>query len=59
MYSAQKILLRSMQPATGVPAILETPGVDEDKEDNPNTNGARGDKLGSIENITGTDHDDT
>ena len=24
-------------------------------EDNLNTNGARGDKLGSIENITGTD----
>ena len=43
--------------ATGVPAILagtgDTPLV-EDEDDNPNTNGARGDKLGSIENLTGS-----
>ena len=45
------------QPTTGVPAILEDTTADE-SEDNPNTNGARGDKLGSIENITGTDHAD-
>ena len=47
--------------ATGVPAILagtgDTPLV-EDEDDNPNTNGARGDKLGSIENLTGSAHDD-
>jgi Ca2+-binding RTX toxin-like protein len=46
------------QPATGVPAILEDTANTVEDEDNPNTNGARGDKLGSIENITGTDHDD-
>ena len=43
------------QPATGVPAILQDPDNPvEDEDDNPNTNGARGDKLGSIENLTGS-----
>ena len=45
------------QPADGVPTLLagtgDTPEV-EDEDDNPNTNGARGDKLGSIENLTGS-----
>ena len=43
-----------VQPTVGVPAILQTPGEAEDEDDNPNTNGARGDKLGSIENLTGS-----
>ena len=46
-----------VQPTEGVPTILagtgDTPMV-EDEDDNPNTNGARGDKLGSIENLTGS-----
>ena len=42
----------------GVPAILETPS-DPEGEDNPNTNGARGDKLRSIENLTGSSQKDS
>ena len=44
------------QPTTGVPEILmdPDPSAEEDEDDNPNTNGARGDKLGSIENLTGS-----
>ena len=30
----------------------------EDEDDNPNVNGAAGDKLRSIENLTGSDHND-
>ena len=30
----------------------------EDEDDNPNANGAAGDKLRSIENLTGSDHND-
>ena len=53
------------QPATGVPKhdamgndFTDENGANPETEDNPNTNGAAGDKLGSIENITGTDHAD-
>ena len=42
------------QPTIGVPAILMDDNIAEDEDDNPNTNGARGDKLGSIENLTGS-----
>ncbi len=45
--------------ATGVPAILQTPGDPEDEDDNPNTNGARGDEFGSIENLTGSSMKDS
>ncbi len=41
----------------GVQPIFADDDMDE-SEDNPNTNGARGDKLGSIENLTGSAHDD-
>ncbi len=41
----------------GVQPVLETPDEDE-SEDNVNTNGARGDRLGSIENLTGSAEDD-
>ena len=45
--------------AEGVAAILQTPGADPDPDDNPDTNGATGDRLGSIENLTGSDHKDS
>ena len=41
------------QPTVGVVSIPETAGEAID-EDNPETNGAAGDKLGSIENLTGS-----
>ena len=51
-----------VRPTDGVAAILamtgETPTV-EDEDDNPNTNGARGDRLGSIENLTGSSQKDS
>ena len=47
----------AVQPADGVESIPETDG-EPIGEDNPETNGAAGDKLGSIENITGTAQDD-
>ena len=42
------------RPTVGVPAILQDDTAEEDEDDNPNTNGARGDRLGSIENLTGS-----
>ena len=48
----------AVQPTDGVPAILEDT-TNPESEDNPNTNGARGDKLGSIENLTGSSKDDS
>ena len=51
-----------IRPTDGVAAILagtgDTPIV-EDEDDNPNTNGARGDRLGSIENLTGSSQKDS
>ena len=53
------------QPATGVQPrdamgvlLTDEDGVNPETEDNPNANGARGDKLGSIENLTGSAQDD-
>ena len=43
---------------TGVASIPETAGDPVD-EDNPETNGAAGDKLGSIENLTGSSQKDS
>ena len=43
----------------GVQAILQTPGDDPDPDDNPDTNGATGDRLGSIENLTGSNQKDS
>ena len=45
------------QPDDGVASIPETAGQAVD-EDNPETNGAAGDKLGSIENLTGSSQKD-
>ena len=42
------------RPTTGVLAILQDDGSPVDEDDNPNSNGARGDRLGSIENLTGS-----
>ena len=56
-FGADEFPMLVIQPTEGVPTILaetgDTPMV-EDEDDNPNTNGARGDKLGSIENLTGS-----
>ena len=41
------------RPTDGVPAILQDP-TNTVEDDNPNTNGACGDRLGSIENLTGS-----
>ena len=52
------------RPTAGVPRLdangaeFDTDNV-EDEDDNPNANGAAGDRLGSIENLTGSDHDDS
>ena len=51
-------------PATGVESIPESKVEDPTdttpaSDDNPETNGAAGDKLGSIENITGSAQDDS
>ena len=51
------------RPTTGVPRldangeVFDEENV-EDEDDNPNANGAAGDRLGSIENLTGSNHDD-
>ena len=58
MFPADGTVTDPASGLTGVPAILETPG-DPEGEDNPNTNGARGDKLRSIENLTGSSQKDS
>ena len=45
--------------ANGVQRILKDPTEDFDEDDNPDTNGATGDRLGSIENLIGSGHKDT
>ena len=34
-------------------------GLNPETLDNPNANGAAGDKLGSVENLTGSDYNDS
>ena len=55
--SPQMILTGLAQPTTGVPYYNEGDGAVD--EDNPETNGAAGDKLGSIENLTGSSQKDS
>ncbi len=45
--------------AEGVPSMLMNPGSPFDVDENPETNGAAGDRLGSIENLTGSNQKDT
>ena len=44
--------------ANGVPSMLKDPSSPLDVDDNPETNGAARDRLGSIENLTGSNHKD-